>query len=381
MQPLVTRGLVALTLVALAAGLVSCGDDDGASPTVSLTSSPAAAPTDTGAATVTEEPTASPLSAQSPEVQQTLALPGFAEFAREFQAAVDANNVQFFIDRAYFQVPDCPSPGATPSASPRFCMGMGAPPTGPAILVGAWNSEGDSIPADYYSEHIAAGLSADEAPDAYVYAVGGEKHPLGFGDSEVGIIVAFPGRLSPAPTTPDQSIYAFRVDRIGGEWRIVSVDGGLESLVPYFFDWYAPWAVMTARYTNDTFRVEFDFPANWTRDPNYSDDTSYRDPAGRESGYFVVDACCQGMASIDDVAQLHAAHHLKPYGDNPTIVPLTVSGRDARLILPDGNASQISDAELIVPYASSLTTSYDFFVLHAHKDFIRSIGQTLRLTD
>lgn len=115
------------------------------------------------------------------------------------------------------------------------------------------------------------------------------------------------------------------------------------------------------------------------RDSAYSDDESYRDPAGRDQGYFEVGAGYQEM-SLDDAARLSVSHILKPFGDNPTIVPLTVSGRDARLILPDTNSPQLYDAELIVPYSSPLGT-YHFFFLYAHKDFIRSLSQTLELTN
>jgi TolB protein len=115
------------------------------------------------------------------------------------------------------------------------------------------------------------------------------------------------------------------------------------------------------------------------RDSAYSDDESYRDPAGRDQGYFDVNAGYQGM-SLDDAARLSANHILKPFGDDPTIIPLSVSGRDARLILPDANSPQLYGAELIVPYSSPLGT-YDFFFLYAHKDFIRSLSQTLELTN
>jgi hypothetical protein len=105
--------------------------------------------------------------------------------------------------------------------------------------------------------------------------------------------------------------------------------------------------------------------------------------------------------TVDEVARLNANHHLKPYGEKATILRLTVDGRDARLILPDHSRReyQLHDAELVVPYASPLsvpadlsvpdgrsvpdtvTRPYDYFILYAHEDFIRSIARTIRFTD
>ena len=237
---MVTRLGSALTAFASLIALAACGGGSGdttPTPESTITNSPPSTATATG------DPTASPLGADSPEVQQTLAMPGFADFAHTFQAAVDTNDRQFFIDHAYFQVPDCPSPGVTPSASPRFCMGVAAPPSEPAILTGAWNSEGDSVTAAQYEERVQRTLSPDVVPGAYVYAVGEQRFGLGFGSSELDIIVGQPGLLSTPVTSvpPDESVSAYRVDQVDGEWRIVGVDSGLMSLVPYFFKWYAPW--------------------------------------------------------------------------------------------------------------------------------------------
>jgi hypothetical protein len=113
------------------------------------------------------------------------------------------------------------------------------------------------------------------------------------------------------------------------------------------------------------------------RDTAYSDDSSYRDPAGRNLGNFGVDAGYQG-ATLDDAASLSTRAIVKPFGENPTIVPITVSGRDARLVLPSTNSPQLYEAEVIVPYSSPLGT-YDFFTLYAHKEFIQSLAQTLKL--
>jgi hypothetical protein len=165
-----------------------------------------------------------------------LALEGFSDFAREFAAAVEAQDTQFFIDRTHFETTDCPSPGE-PTGTPRFCMGMALPPTGPGILLGAWNSEGDTVSQQYYLDHIQERTQHD----GFVYAVGEQNYELGLGPSEVGIVVEQPG-LQPtqSPVLPE-SVSAYRVDRIDGEWQIVGIDAGTVDLVPYFFKWYARW--------------------------------------------------------------------------------------------------------------------------------------------
>ena len=51
--------------------------------------------------------------------------------------------------------------------------------------------------------------------------------------------------------------------------------------------------------------------------------------------------------------------------------------------MPDETRPDINDGELIVRYTPvplSISDSYAFFILDAHKDFIRDIASTLKLT-
>lgn len=194
---------------------------------------------------------------------------GLREFVAKFAAAVEAKDAQFFIDNAYFQTPDCPAFGQPPG-TPHFCFGIGAPPTGPAIFLGVWNSEGAIVSQDYYETRVRENLDLERAS---LYALGQQKNGLEIGSSEVGIVVSFapkeqsttpasppPATSSPTPTTPNSplpttetspsptiptprspSISAFRLDRTNGEWRIVGIDAGSVNLVPDFFDWYTLW--------------------------------------------------------------------------------------------------------------------------------------------
>ena len=139
-------------------------------------------------------------------------------------------------------------------------------------------------------------------------------------------------------------------------------------------------------YSSQVLKVELHYPADWVPDANYSN--SYRDPGGREYGFFGVNALNADGMTLDKIANAEVRHKFKPYGENPRIVSLTVDGREARLILPDeaSPAPESFVADLIVPYSSpvliaSSPNGYEFLVIHSHKDFIQSIAGTVRLLD
>jgi hypothetical protein len=155
-----------------------------------------------------------------------------------------------------------------------------------------------------------------------------------------------------------------------------------------------------ASYDNPAFKIELEYPVSWVPDPrasyNACDDSipeAYRDSRGKEYGYFQVSAIGAPLLSIDEVAKTEASHKLKPYGANWQVVPLTIDGRDARLILRDKPSPAWDDlATLIVPYAEPpivLRTpsggerpdSYNYLVVNAHQDYIRSIAQTVKLDE
>ena len=93
--------------------------------------------------------------------------------------------------------------------------------------------------------------------------------------------------------------------------------------------------------------------------------------------------------ALDDAARMNVKHKLKPYGERPLIESLTIDGLDGRIILPDPSRSDLFRAELIVLYPDGPLTinhdtfwgSYDYFVLSAHKDYIRAIAGAIRFAD
>lgn len=152
-------------------------------------------------------------------------------------------------------------------------------------------------------------------------------------------------------------------------------------------------------YSNPVFKVELQYPAGWVPDYDYSTDACddgiaevYTDPGGREYGFFQVSAAGAPLLNLDEVTQTSAGHKLRPYGPTPQIVALTVDGRDARLILPDEAAPPPEPvAELIAPYSAPIVLrspppgepadSYNYLVVYAHKDFIRSIANSVKLNE
>ncbi len=187
------------------------------------------------------------------------------------------------------------------------------------------------------------------------------------------------------------AILAFACDDDGGETTTVApstataeLPGTSES--PRTPSPASPSSRSLVPYSNQAFKVELRYPADWVRDANYSN--SYRDPGGREYGFFGVNAINADGMTLDKIANAEVRHKLKPYGENPRIVSLTVDGREARLILPDdaSPAPESFVADLIVPYSSpvliaSSPDGYEFLVIHSHKDFIQSIAGTVRLLD
>jgi hypothetical protein len=87
--------------------------------------------------------------------------------------------------------------------------------------------------------------------------------------------------------------------------------------------------------------------------------------------------------TLDDAARREAEHHLKPYGSQPIIENLQVQGQQSRLILPstDQPAGMDGQAALVVRYPAPVEIgghTYDYFILWADQEHIRSIAGTLQ---
>ena len=139
---------------------------------------------------------------------------------------------------------------------------------------------------------------------------------------------------------------------------------------------------MWATYTNPSFSVSLQYPADWQPVPGYGDtETGIIKYAGI-NGFFMVNS--MDSDSIDLAAAAEANHKLKPYGSQPTIESLEVQGQEARLVLPssDQPAGMQNQAALIVryPFVATLVWSPRYFVLWADWPHIRAISETIRFT-
>jgi hypothetical protein len=128
-------------------------------------------------------------------------------------------------------------------------------------------------------------------------------------------------------------------------------------------------------YTNRAMGIELQYPAHWER----VHELKYAGP----DGFFRIDA--MDGETLGHVARSEAYHILRPYGSHPTIEPLLIRGRDARLILPsaDQPVGMDDQAALIVSYPRPVPCgmqSCRFFALLADEGHIRAMGDRLRFT-
>lgn len=130
-------------------------------------------------------------------------------------------------------------------------------------------------------------------------------------------------------------------------------------------------------YTNEEYQVSLKYPADWKPNPKYYD--RYEG----EEGFFQISAVSGEGLPIDKVTEFDAYHKLKPYGSNPQIEELKIQGQEARLILPSSDQPEemANHAGLIIKYPTPVKikcSTYNYFILSAHKDYIISIAKTLK---
>jgi hypothetical protein len=166
--------------------------------------------------------------------------PGFAEFAAEFEAGVEGNSLEFFVQHASYEDFECGSSGGFP-APPRNCLGHPSGTLMPAIPYGIWNSEGGYFSPEQFAEFIVDRIGGKDAPDAYVYAIG--HNVRGEDESSEGVDLVVAGVRSGPPGSEQRpgAAIVFRVTPVHGVWSIVGVKIAAEELVDSFFDWWAAW--------------------------------------------------------------------------------------------------------------------------------------------
>jgi len=146
-----------------------------------------------------------------------------------------------------------------------------------------------------------------------------------------------------------------------------------------------------AHYSNESLKVELDYPAGWAPVSGYElggQPGRFADPRGEAYGFFHVNALGGEGWTLDQAATDDAGHKLKPYGEHPQISTLNLPAGEARLITPDPTFPDLQTAEVIIRYETPLSAYsqsglivpvYNFFLLYAHIDDVDAIGESVRL--
>jgi hypothetical protein len=141
-----------------------------------------------------------------------------------------------------------------------------------------------------------------------------------------------------------------------------------------------PYLDMWSTYSNATYAISLQYPADWEPVPGFEDPDGHPIKLAAINGFFHITAL--EAPNIEEAAMAEAEHHLQPYGSQPIIENLQIQGQEARLIMP--SADQPIDmnfqAALIVRYPQPMTiggSTYHFFVLWVDQSHIRTIASTL----
>jgi hypothetical protein len=136
-----------------------------------------------------------------------------------------------------------------------------------------------------------------------------------------------------------------------------------------------------SHYDNPFWGIALDYPASWLADPNYGGfggiANRYDNPADRAAGFVNVDIL--SAPSLTDAVDGWAHHKLRPFGENPRIVDITLPAGDAKLILPDPADPALHEASVVMPLPASVG-AYQFVEIDATAADIMQIVQSLVLT-
>ncbi len=137
-------------------------------------------------------------------------------------------------------------------------------------------------------------------------------------------------------------------------------------------------------YVDSTYQVTFRFPGDWKRDPVYTDRPYFgveRRPNAVRKGFFQLLVMGDENHTPEELCKGLAEHHLKPFGETPTIRQMDLQGQGACLVWPSKDQGGPWDAALVVKYPEPVEIDgerYSFLFLDADKDYILAITRTLR---
>ena len=135
-------------------------------------------------------------------------------------------------------------------------------------------------------------------------------------------------------------------------------------------------------FSNQEYHVSLQYPSTWKANKAYSSPERYEG----NNGLFQISAFDGEGWTIDQVAEWHANHKLKPFGTTPSITKLEILGKEVCLIKPsvDQPKEEKDAAELIVKYPKPIQINmdkYSYLVLWADQQHIEEIGKTINFID
>lgn len=126
-------------------------------------------------------------------------------------------------------------------------------------------------------------------------------------------------------------------------------------------------------YSNPQLGISLLYPSSWDREES-------GDRYVGRNGFFGIDAVSANeQVSVETVARDVVNHRLRPYGAAPHIVPVSISGQEARLIYPSADQDQNAGV-LIAAYPRPVTVgdrTYTFFVLYADVDHLQTLAESV----
>ncbi|MEZ4503725.1 MAG: hypothetical protein R3C39_13950 [Dehalococcoidia bacterium] len=139
---------------------------------------------------------------------------------------------------------------------------------------------------------------------------------------------------------------------------------------------------VTVYEETDEHRVRLEYPASWTRDPNYL--VQFDGP----DGFVQVGDLGNGGQGLDAAVDSIAHHVLMPYGSNPTLEPVVVDGVESVLIrpsddqLPPGTPADQRQVAVVIPRGEPLHIGgqdYEYLVLYIDEGHAESILASVEL--
>lgn len=135
-----------------------------------------------------------------------------------------------------------------------------------------------------------------------------------------------------------------------------------------------------SEYSSEEYGISLQYPSGWR-----SGSDGHTRVEG-DDGFFQVSAISGEGRTLNETAEILAAHALQPYGTDPRLSTTSIQGREAALILPSADQGDewAHEAAMVIKYPEALQFAdsiYHYFILTADQDHIEEIGRTVKFTN